>query len=98
MYPALPGWAKVFRASGAAFRSTNHQLQTSCFPSRFTSYHSQIPNRPRQCEDHKSAMSIRRSRIGRANARAPEARQMLAQPGTAGYGGQRKFEHRRCDT
>ena len=48
--------------------------------------------------DPQSAVSIRRFRIGRASARAPEARQKLAQPGRAGYGGHRNFERRRCDT
>ncbi len=98
VYPALPGWAKVFRASGAAFRITNHLLQTTSFQSGVTNSHSQIPSRPRQFADPQPAAPMSRSRIGRARARAPEARQKLAQPGRAGNGGHRKFEHRRCDT
>jgi hypothetical protein len=116
--PALPGWATVFRASGAAFRITNdqsaitnsrrrvshHESPVTCHESRATRRsavslaNSRIPSRPSQRADPQSAVSMRRSRTDRAKARAPEARQMVAQPGRAGYGSQRKFEHRRCGT
>jgi hypothetical protein len=110
--PALAGWATVFRASGAAFRITNHQSPIPNSGRRVSHHESRatirrslasrakapIPNRLCPCADPQPAVSICRSQIDRDRARAPEARQMVAQPGRAGTGGQRKFEHRRCDT
>jgi hypothetical protein len=86
-------------------RITIHQSRTpdDVFPitshqSRVTSYQSSIPSQPCQGADPQPAVSICRSRIDRDRARAPEARQMVAQPGRAGYRAHRNFEHRRCDT
>jgi hypothetical protein len=47
VYPALPRWANVFRASGAASRLTNQKLPTTSCRLQVASYHLQIPNRPR---------------------------------------------------
>ena len=46
-YPVLPHWAKVLRASGAAFRLTNQKPLTTSCQLQVASYHWQIPKGPR---------------------------------------------------
>src|ERR1700680_3915342 len=38
VYPALPGWATIFRASGAESQLTNRSVQTTSRHSRVASY------------------------------------------------------------
>jgi hypothetical protein len=82
VYPALPGWATVFRAPGAPFRITYQQLQITNSQRRvshpearatprsspFSRAHAQIKNQPCQCADPQWTVPTRASQGGRANA------------------------------
>jgi hypothetical protein len=72
--PALPGWATVFRAFGAASRITNHQLQTTNYKSRTTS--DEFPT-----TSHKSRASTRRSPVSRVNPPMQDRPLQRADPG-----------------
>jgi hypothetical protein len=62
--PALPSESPI----------TYSKRRVSHDESRVTSYQSQIPTQPCEFANPKSAPSMRRSRIGRGQARAPEVR------------------------
>jgi hypothetical protein len=85
-FPALPGWAKLWRASGAWTLSLEPRaaaLSRSICVCRL------------QFATQAGRLVIRRSRFV-SQISAPEARKILAQPGRAGYAARSNFEHRRC--
>jgi hypothetical protein len=70
-HPALPGWATVFRASGAALRITDYRLQAS---TRTLSDVFSITSHERALADLYSAAPIRRFSVDRTAAPIPNRR------------------------